>query len=697
MTRSIPTFSPKQTLLSRAISIAIMAQVSVVPINAIAGQITPNPNNAGNTISITAADATNDTNFDNNGDIELLNDGVLTNNNLLVNHGGGTLTLNGSGHGFNFDALVNSSTLDNAGSLNVTGDQNTLSNQGILNNQAGGQITLRSNIGYYNHIDNESNGVINNQFGATLKVYDFYSYFENRGVVNNDGYIRVANDSYFENTQQFNNKPTGVLILDQSLGNWGNGQLNNQGTANISTDSRSQAFKQVVQNSGSLTLERMTVNSIVTNQVGGLLYTSGSGSSQLYIEDNNNGVGKLYNSGSWTHAVGHLLENNSLIQNEANGVLSLAGNIKNSETFNSAGSLIVETGGRLYGSGDIVNTGVLENSSNIETLYDGVLTNNNQLTNQAGGTLTLNGSGHLNFDAVVNSGTFDNAGLIDITGYGNDFSNQSILNNQSGGLIALRGDIGVYNHLDNEVNGVINNQFGATIISYGSDAISYFLNDGVVNNEGVISLGSSTYFLNNQQLNNNPTGVLILDGVAKLDGNGQLNNQGTATLSTDSSSFAQVVQNSGSLTLEKITVNSTVTNQVSGLLYTTGSGNSKIIIEDNGDGTGKFYNSGTWTHAAGHLIQNNSLIQNQSGGVLSLAGDIDNSAAFFNAGTLNIETGGRIYGTGTFTQTAGLTTVNGDLELTGDVIFTDGVLKGSGQIDVAANTLQVEELAQVNP
>ncbi|KGJ97436.1 beta strand repeat-containing protein [Colwellia psychrerythraea] len=354
---------------------------------------------------------------------------------------------------------------------------------------------------------------------------------------------------------------------------------------------------------------------------------------------------------------------------------------------------------------DVTNDVAFDNSGTIKVEATGLLTNNASLKNHVGGKLNLNGyANHVEgkHNAFTNAGTLENSGTINLSAYQNFLVNQGTINNEAGGLIHLYNSNAHYNNnlrLDNEAGGVLNNKAGATITLENNGANKYFINDGVVNNDGSISAGDFTHFYNSGQFYNNVGASLIVKQARGDNKVGILTNAGDASLSKwrNSYRFAQTIQNSGTLILEKLTLTRPLTNLSGGTLTTKGNGAASVTFADNSPNSGSLYNSGTWFHNSGQSLKNEALIQNNSDGTINLSGYLNNAATFTNAGTLTLNSGSALYGTGSFDQTTGTTILNSQLAADGGVNFSGGLLTGNGRVILAANTLQIEEQAEVNP
>ncbi|WNC72519.1 Ig-like domain-containing protein [Thalassotalea psychrophila] len=354
---------------------------------------------------------------------------------------------------------------------------------------------------------------------------------------------------------------------------------------------------------------------------------------------------------------------------------------------------------------DVSNDVAFENSGTIQVNTSGLLTNNATLKNHVGGTLSLSGGGRYiqgKHNALTNVGTLENSGNIELTAYQNFLSNQGVINNEAGGVIRLFDSDSQYNNnlrINNESNGVLNNKAGATITLESLGANKYLINEGVVNNDGTISIGDFANFYNSGQFYNNAGASLTVNGVRDDNKVGVLTNNGDASLSKWRNSYklAQTIQNSGTLTLEKLSLTRPLTNLNGGTLTTQGNGSTSVILTDDNPNAGRLYNSGTWNHLSAQSLKNEVAIQNNIDGIINLSGYLNNVGTFSNAGTLTLASGSDFYGSGTFEQTSGSTMLNSQLAADGGITFTGGTLTGDGRVILAENILHIKEQAEVNP
>mgnify|MGYP000089819606 CR=1 FL=1 len=487
--------STKRNLLSQAVTLAIATQLAAVPMLATAEHISPNPNAAGNTITVSVADASNETIFDNNGTIDLADSGELSNSGVLTNHSGGKLVLS-SGTGSN-QKLSNSGSIINGygGEIALQGLMGRLDNTGTLTNQAGGQINIKNSPSgreaTYNTLLNSAGGVIENQYGASINIESLFNYLENRGTLNNAGLITGNEAGYLDNRGTFNNLATGQLLLNSEEVR-GSGAIVNAGVVELIFFSDGSLLKQTIDNSANLKLESLMLMGSVTNQASGQLVTMGKDQQKVRVLQ-----GSIYNKGNWDHAAGNELQNDGLIQNETGGQLNLGGTLNNILTFNNAGTLSQIANSALNNSGTLTNQaggdltilagGALNNSGTFTNRVGGIVKNHGVfdntkddrdilneglLTNYNGGKLSLTNAteNHSKPQVFLNTGSIINKSGAEIflEGSSNKLVNEGSITNQAGGLINIKdvpNALGpAYNRFHNESGGVIENQYGASIL-----------------------------------------------------------------------------------------------------------------------------------------------------------------------------------------------------------------------------------------
>jgi hypothetical protein len=332
---------------------------------AIAAQITPNPNTG--TISVVGADSNALNPFNNNvgGSVEIGNYGALTNQNAGVLNNAGTIT--------NAGGLYNDGALNNSGALS---NYSILSNAGEVNNQDSGELTNSGYLTNSNQLRNDNAQISNNGFlyneGALVN--------QNGGALANFGYLNnglagtatLSNEAgaslsnYFVINNYSGSTITNAGSLDNHGGLYSDGALVNDVGADL--QNRDGAFLSniyggLITNRSSIVNDGGFVNDgDVENAAGGVIV--------------NNAF--LYNNRSLTNRAGASITNNSILA-------SYAGGLYNGAIVNEAGATLTNAStGALYNfSGSLANAGTLNNS--------GLLYNTGTITNT--GTFAVAGTG----------------------------------------------------------------------------------------------------------------------------------------------------------------------------------------------------------------------------------------------------------------------------------------------------------------
>ena len=327
------------------------------PSVASAQQISPNPNPAGNLLTVDTSSAFNNVEFGNKGIVHITPDGKLT------NEDGATLT-NDSRGGNTGTGIANEGTLINTGTLTNTGvlsNHNTLTNNkgGVLTNKHGADL-YTGTLTNYGTLTNDSGGKVFTEYGAL---------FNNHGTLANDG--KWYNyDGTLTNNAGGTLANNGVLENDRMLNN--SGAMTNTGTlTNNNAVPGLGRLAGTLKNTGTLTNKNMLVNyNTLTN------------------------AGTLTNSGTLTNGGG---------------------------VFGASATLTNESGGRLANVGTLTNTkdGTLVNDGALYNEY--TLTNNGTIDTSKGTFVnlgTLNGSGHIKGSYTDHGHTKpgNSAGLMTIDG-----------------------------------------------------------------------------------------------------------------------------------------------------------------------------------------------------------------------------------------------------------------------------------------
>ncbi len=447
-------------------------------------QILPDPNPAGNTITINSIffPGENFLVFENYGGIDISSPpSALINYAILNNNGGATLSNSG---GLN---NISGAILNNRGMLNNNVGA-TLSNNGSLNNNGGAILNNR--------------GMLNNNAGATLI---------NSGSLNNTGGINIVGGSNLVNIGILTNNYGANLSsqIGSRLDNYG--ILDNY--ASSINGGGGLGLLGVVNNSGTLNnhsgATMLSAVSFVNNLAGASLNNDGDLGVGFSIL-----TGGLNNYGT--------LNNNSHIF--INNVGSSISDLENYGLLNNIGSL--DAYGYLGNNGHLVSNGTLTIHNNGAMVNNGQLDNHAQLTNDGGllrNLINLNNSGTLgNNGNLENNGTLNNSGTLnnnaDLFNKAAILNNSGTLNNAAGATLvnygAINGNSVLYN------TGILNNNAGATLQNDGT-----LRNDtGTVNNAGAIT-GTGTYIQTVGRTINNGTltqALIQIDG-GSLSGTGTIN------------------------------------------------------------------------------------------------------------------------------------------------------------------------------
>jgi hypothetical protein len=394
---------------------------------------------------------------------------------------------------------------------------------------------------------------------------------------------------------------------------------------------------------------------------------------------------------------------NSLTLGGTTGGSMLASNspsltIADALTINHSGTLSLNGTGTLNAGGNAVNAGTI-NLSTGGSLSALNITNSGTInlligSVSANGTFTNSGSINgfdTNVDAANSTGNFTNSGTVGVSSVnvGGTLTNQGLfiaqnlnvgrdLMNQGGTVEGLsRGNLmTVLGRLTNSGTvdssygtaffGSVNNLSGGTIKS-GADSIS-----GSVTNAGTILVDAVA------------TGPFVFFGVG-----GSLTNSGyfgvAGSGDTSPSAGAASVNNSGTIELEymgRLQANTTITN----------SGTIETGLQGPSSGANALQ-ARTLTNLAGGIVSlgrtgdvgsfgyvsNAGMVSIANGATMNVSVGANATPGFLNSGALFINGGGTLFSTRTFTQTAGQTSVDGSLHISGNGIanFAGGSVYGN--------------------
>ncbi|HEU4645349.1 MAG TPA: PEP-CTERM sorting domain-containing protein [Burkholderiales bacterium] len=346
-------------------------------------QISPNPNDVGNTITVTPSSNGCNSTITAPGPFE--NHGTVTVPFVSVTPG-----FPGNQFSNFFGTFNNRSTgvLDNNGAQ-VSNIQSTIVNSGVIRNQAGGtffnfQGSTISNIGVFNNsaatLSNlgtfTSSGIINNQTAASFLNFGGATFTSTTVFANNGSRVDNLSGGLWRNNGS------------GSIQNFGGGTFNNSGTfdSNSQLSEFSNDGGATVNNSGSMTSR------------GGFFLSGGAAL--------NNNFGGSFQTTHIFHNLGGIVNNN------AGATI-----INNTGTSGPLGSLVNDVGSAINNSGAIVNSQFVVNAGVFNNNPGGSLINNRGVENIANGTFNnaLGSTITNNFD-FVNRGNVISSGTIDGTG-----------------------------------------------------------------------------------------------------------------------------------------------------------------------------------------------------------------------------------------------------------------------------------------
>jgi len=633
----------------------------------------------------------------NNGNIQLnaaANNTIFGINTSTMLTGGGTITVSETGGG---GAPI---IQQEAGGLTIENVNNTIQGAGTIGN---GGLTI---------LNDASGKIIANASGQTL-------FLDSSATTTNLGLLKATNNGTLE-------------LLSTTVANAG---------ANITADGGAVVLDNATVNGGTLTSANGGTLGTIANGIAtlnGITLSTGS----TYSSGNNTDLfvsGTITNNGTIQVSAA---ANNTILGITANTTLTGGGTVTLSQTGGGApivqqevGNLTLTNhddliqGAGIIGNGSIsiVNEagGTINANSSGQTLFldsSGSVTNNGLIeatsggnlellsttVNNAGGNITGNGGTVIVSSATIQGGTLN--GTLQTVANG-----IATLDGTTHGAITLSSGA-IYtagNNTDLFTTGTINNN-GSLLVKAGANNTALILNNNTtLNGPGALTLsttGGGAAFIEQGAggltLTNNST----IQG-AGIIGNGSLTvvNGATGLIAASTPGQTLTINTSGN-----VTNNGTFqANAASTLLVTSPLSASTF--------SGTTLHTGTYNVFTGGTIQMNSLgatggeIHSNNGTILldglnsnivdrsgldALSALSDNSGSFTikdgrdftslspfsNEGILQIGSGSTFFtgaaGSGTYTQTAGTTTVDGTLDPL-DVSIIGGLIDGTGSIDGA--------------
>lgn len=620
-------------------------------------QVSPNPNPAGNTITLDSTGWYNsEENFFNHGEISITSSGSLT----------------------TYTYLTNYEQLSNAGLLSVgtTEAYGVLENQGTFNNT--GAVAIEFLL-----FNGSSAQLLNNssiQIAANGTLYNLGS-VQSSGSIVNYGTLRDASGAGFVNLGVIEN-----YANFNATGLDGTGLLTNSGNISNAGEFRSYQFY----NAGTITNSNYLNAGEITNH-GGI-----SSSGTILI-------GSLNNQGNVATTTDNASFDVGNYSSVAGASLALRGNsIFSNSCLNGAASTITVQGTARF-NGSLTNQGLfsqlghsdlrseayilsLENSGRIETFGE-LHIGSSSLTvgpSSNSGVIDFNGLAYAHSANIANTGTVNVNGHLT---WGSPTANQGAINISSSGLFHSYQCLnsGTLNNSGTIYGHSFWNQQAGTVLNSGSITNEPFALKGSITNSGTIS---NTGLIDTGNLANG--GSILNNGTLQanyLSGAGVLQNEGTASFNQIHLQGGEVL-NSGAMDIYKLRVDSgSIVNEQGGTLVVGGAESGQMSIAGLFENHGNLRLEGNWEGGHGWLIMsaedtlNAGLFDVELGGRLAIEGN------FVNTGVINnydfTQVGGTLNNEGTFNNfrtllVVNLFTGNGTLNNFGSII-------GDGVIDTTVN------------
>ena len=568
-----------------------------------------------------------------NTTVTLSGSGMVTmaGNNFTGGNGSPTLilqqTVQGQGS-FSLGLSLNNQALVNAVGGTLAMQPTSLTNTGTMEASSGGILAFTNGV-----------AVTYNNTGGTIKALG-------------GGTVQLENGIYTGGT--LTTVGTGVIQASASavLNN-----LTNSGTLQILT-ANDATLENTITNTGTIQVPSSTLNlsgNVTLTGSGSLILSGSSNLRQLGATDSLTNKQLIHGSGTIFELP--LTNQGTIDADSAGNTLFLAGGIT---TNTSATSTLEASGG-----------GILQiNSDNTVNNVGGVIQALNGSTvnfvgTVKGGTLTTAGTGIIQgqngtLDGTVNTPT--NAGKINVKNF--DLFLQGTVNND--GTIALTGRSCVILNQPSTLTGTGRLTMASTTCIFGSGHA--FTNQSTIVGAGsigdsnpmpitngnfgtIIANSKSPLIINPDASGFTNTGKLVVNLASTLNINGLFNTLSGGTL------MSGIYMVSGTLGLQS----SVVTNDAS--ITLTGS-------------TAQLFNNNTATNALRTLTTNGStgLLSLQKGQVLTTGTSLS------NAGKVTVGTSSQLTLGGTYTQTAGSTTVDGTLSAPTGLTLQAGTLVGAGTL-----------------
>ncbi len=632
---------------------------------------------------------------------------VVTNTGILRAENGGQLRLN-------------SATVENNGGIIEALDDSTVAlfssivRGGTFQTTGTGEIATANGS---NLLDGRVDAINNT---GTIRIANAHRIYAN-GTLDNTGTIRL--DSTVSPTYlQCSDEPLtltggGTIALSNAANNLiyrdGNGSLVNidnniRGSGRIGWTSAPTN----IDNQGTIVADQSVplsiqggVNAVLTNTGSVRAENGATLNFQSAVVENDGGVIEALDNSTVTMA--STVITHGTLQTQGTGVIQSADANAYLANLTNAGNFAVPNANRVYLTGNIENTGNIDVVSVASNTYlhvtdgDVVLTGggtvnfsdhpNNWLYSQGPvGKLinmdnTIRGSGRLGWTSsptnIDNHGLIvaDQANLLSISsGTGATFRNFGTVRAENGATLAFSSA-----NVDN-AGGVIEALAGSTVSIASTNIVGGTIQ---TSGDGVIQSGNTTAGLDGVT----NTGLYLVPSATRVYLSDTIDNEGRIELaSTGSATYIHPNSNPTVLTGGGDVV---LSDQTNNWIYPLTGGNSLINVDNTIRGAGRvgwssapmnITNQGTiiadgvqqlWCEGATMLFDNQgTMIAEGTGGLLVTGG-------FTTSGQVIVNESSSLTRSGIYEQTAGSTTVNGELSASGGIELNGGSLGGSGTVN----------------
>ena len=599
------------------------------------------------------------------GKAEILGTSVLTNAGSLTLHGGGDFAAG--------------ATITNSGTIELSGG--TLKTLATIHNAGG---TLRNEAGTSIIVDTATVDGGTVTILGTLEL-DGTSLIEN-GTLNNSGAINVKGAVEFAHETVSNTSSGTIKVL-------ANGWLTIDQSSNVT-------------NNGAVTVDatgKLTVNG-ATIDGGGLLVrtmpvpedgTDDTSGGTLVVTTLVTGwpnTGTVTNNGE-LDLTGSAALTNGILENNATLNVSGTGNALDGEAVTNAGTGTIEV---LANGALTIDLGsVVTNTGNVTVDPTGKLILNGAIISGAG-TVTDNGEIDLTGTAVLINGILKNNAAFKVSGTGNTLDNETVTNASTGTIEVLANGALTVDH-----GSAVTNTGNVTVDAAGKLIVNgaTITGAGTVTDNGEIDL-TGTAVLSGGTLKNNA--AFKVSGTGNALDNETVTNASTGTIEVPANGAltidqGSVVTNAGNVTVDatgKLTVNGAT---ISGAGTVTDNGEidltgTAVLSGGTLKNNAAFKVSGTGNALDGETVTNTGTIEVLANGALT----IDQGSVVTNTGNVTVDATGKLTVNGATINGAGTVTDNGEIDLTGNAVLSNGVLKNNATFKVSGTGNALDNEAITN-